>query len=113
MKKLFTILIIGTLAFIGCEKECPVCPNHQEEICWECVTTYQKRYYYCPGFTGPAYSETVIIDNETICGLTQSQIDAKEEANTFHSESHYECGATNQVYSYIRHNYKMTCTKLE
>ena len=111
MKKLFTILVITSLALMSCEKECPECPFAEEELCWECIIKHQERYYYCSGYTGPGQSGWEIINHETVCGLTQKQIDAKEEANTYYRNVVYNCEATS-LYSMVRHNYEMECILL-
>jgi len=111
MKTILTLLFT-TLLFIGCEKDCPDCPAIEEDICWECITTRSLRFYYCEGITGPATQGAQIIDNETVCDLTQSQITAKEEANTYSLTVFYDCENTTTKYSHVRYDYKMNCVEL-
>jgi hypothetical protein len=110
MKKLIVLLFV-LLPFVGCEKECPVCPEPDEELCWECITRMSERYYYCSGYTGPA-TYYYIIGSETVCGFTQAQITQREEINTSSWVKEYDCNAT-YPYDRIRYTREMTCTLLE
>ena len=111
MKTILTLLF-ATLLFIGCEKDCPDRLADEEDICWECITTLSLRFYYCEGITGPSTQGPQITANETVCDLTQSQITAKEEVNTYSLTVFYDCENTTTKYSKVRYNYKMTCVEL-